>query len=82
MYKPYVSKESMKENSPGKESSDSVKKTLVGLKILSGVLVVNTNQSLAMQKAWYCLDKYEIRWELFQMYTFICFMEYFYPVIY
>ena len=44
-----VFQNSPKENCPGKESSDS--KTLVGLEILSGVLVVNPNQWLLMQKA-------------------------------
>ena len=49
MYEPCVSKESVKENCPGKESSKS--EDIVGLDILSGLLVVNTNQWLLMQKA-------------------------------
>ena len=68
MYKPCASKESVKKNCPGKESSDSVKKKLVRLEILSGALVVNTNQwrwrkhhgKILMEKAFSCLDKYEI----------------------
>ena len=45
MYEPCVSKESLRESCPGKESSDSAEE----LEILSSVLVVNTNQRLLMQ---------------------------------
>ena len=42
------------------------KKTLVRLKILSGVLLENTNQWLINQKEFAGLDKYEIRQTYFK----------------
>ena len=44
-----MSNQSVKENFPGKESSD-LRKTLVRLEILSSVCVVKTNQCILMQK--------------------------------
>ena len=57
------------------------KKTLVGLEIHSGVLVVNTNQCLHMQKAFCCIDKYEIH-ESYLKSIPLFVLKYFYPVIY
>ena len=49
MQEPCVSKESVKENCPGKELSHSEEVT-GRIEIFSGVLLVNTNQWLLMQK--------------------------------
>ena len=50
MYEPCVSKDSVKENCPGKASSDSEEDTC-RLGILFDVLVVTANQWLLIQKA-------------------------------
>ena len=50
LYERCVSKESVKENCPGKELSDLQEDT-IRLEVLSGVLVVDTNQWLLIQKA-------------------------------
>ena len=80
MYEPCVSKEFVKENCPGKESSKS--EDIVGLDILSGLLVVNKYKPMATYaESIYCLDKYEIGESYFKGILSFAF-EIFYPVIY
>ena len=75
MYERWVSEESMKENCPGKESLDLQEDT-IRLEGLSGVLVVDTNQWLLIQKAFAAQINVRLG-KLFQRYTFIRFSNVF-----
>ena len=80
MYEPYVSKESLKESCPGKESSDLEEdRSRIG-NILSGVLVVNANQRLLMQKVFAAWIKKKFLKVISKVY-FHLFGKYFYRLI-
>ena len=81
MYEPSVSKDSKKDNCPGKESSDSKEERLVGLEILSGFLVVSANQWLLMWKAFAAWISMKLMRVISKKYFYL-FLKYFYPVIY
>ena len=80
MYESCVSKESPKKTNQEKNLQIR-KKRAAKLEILSGVLMVNANQRLVMQKAFAAWKKKKFLKVVSKVY-FHSFWKYFYPVIY